>query len=87
MNLSSMYASTVVIESNDTKTRRALPSALVCSYVSLYVYLNPLFLKALIVVEVICIIFQLYELWRYIDRCFNLERRIWTANRFKIYKC
>ena len=44
---------TVVIESTDIKTRRALPSALMCSYV----YLNPLFLKALIVVQVIRIIF------------------------------
>ena len=48
---------TVVTERNDIKTRGALPSALVCLYMRLYVYLNPLFLKALIVVEVIRIIF------------------------------
>ena len=68
MNLGSMYASTVVIESNNTKTR-----VLVCVLVHVF---KPFVLKTLIVVEVICIIFQLYELWRYIDRCFNLGWRI-----------
>ena len=47
-----------------------------CARMHSYVFLNSLFLKALTVVEMIHIIFYLYELWRYIEHCFNLEHRI-----------